>query len=97
MRSTSHLAGVRTSVADVCPLGYFLARRACHGGLRMRVLRFMCYLIDAAAQSVSSHNGRTSNIRKAVSAVSENARAWRIALRMSSGSYSGLAMHDFVQ
>ncbi len=36
-------------------------------------------------------------IRNGASVCSEDAKAWRIACNMSSGSYSGFAMHEAVQ
>ncbi len=47
-------------------------------------------------QGVSSHVGNISTTMNGVSVCSEEASAWRIVLSMSSGSYSGFAMHEFV-
>jgi hypothetical protein len=46
---------------------------------------------------VSSKIGSIKTIRRGVSCVSEEERAWRTALSISSGSYSGLAIHEPVQ
>ena len=46
-------------------------------------------------QGVSSHAGSIKTTRNGVSVYSEEASACRTVLSMSSGSYSGLAMHEF--
>jgi len=43
---------------------------------------------------VSSHTGRIITAKKGLACASEEARAWQTALSMSSGSYSGLAVHE---
>ena len=53
--------------------------------------------ILAEFHGVSSHTGRIKTTRKGVSCISEEERAWRAALSISSGSYSGLAIHELVQ
>ena len=46
---------------------------------------------------MSSQTGSIKITRKGVSCASEQERAWRAALSISSGSYFGLAMHEPVQ
>jgi hypothetical protein len=53
--------------------------------------------MKAEFQGVSFHTGMIKIIRKDVSPHSDNASACRIVVSMSSGSYSGLAMHELVQ
>jgi len=53
--------------------------------------------IAAEFHGVSSQPGSIKTIRKGVSCNSEEERAWRTALSMSSDSYSGLAIHEPVQ
>ena len=48
-------------------------------------------------RGMSSYTGSIKTTRKEVSYASEEERAWRTALSISSGSYSGLAMHEPVQ
>ena len=43
---------------------------------------------------MSFQTGRTSTTKSGVSLRSDEASAWKIVFRMSSGSYSGLAMHE---
>jgi len=45
---------------------------------------------------MSSQIGRIKTTRKGVSCESEEENAWRTALSISSGSYSGLAIHESV-
>ena len=92
MRSTGQLADVRIVVAMSAWL-FTGTKRMCPDGIRMRVRRFSCHRIDVAAQGLFSHTRRISSAKKAVSAVSEDTRACRIALRMSSGSHSRLAIY----
>ena len=53
--------------------------------------------IAAEFHGVSSHIGRINTTKKGVSCASEEARACRTALSMSSGSYCGLAIHEPLQ
>ena len=62
----------------------------------MRVYIFLLSRMDAEFQGVSSQTGRTSITQSGVLLRSDEANAWRIVFRMSSGSYSGLVMHELV-
>ena len=66
----------------------------CPAGIRMRVDMLWWPLMAAEFHGVSSHIGRIITAKKGVSCASEEARACRTALSMSSGSYSGLAIHE---
>ena len=66
----------------------------CSAGIRIRVDMLLWSRIAAEFHGVSSQIGRIKTTKKGVSSDSEEARAWRIALSISSGSYSGLAMHE---
>ena len=52
--------------------------------------------IESEFYGVSSHIGRTRTTKKGVALVSDDTCACRSALSRSSGSYSGLAMQEFV-
>ncbi len=69
----------------------------CPAGIRMRVDMLWWPLIAAEFNGVSSQIGRIKTTRKGVSCVSEEERAWRTPLSMSSGSYSGLDIQEQVQ
>ena len=69
----------------------------CPAGIRMRVDMLWWPRIAAEFHGVSSQIGRISTTKKGVSCASEEARACRTALSMSSGSYSGLAIHEPLQ
>ncbi len=69
----------------------------CPAGIRMRVDMLWWPRIAVEFHGVSSHTGSIKTTRKGVSFASEEERAWRTALSISSGSYSGLAMHEPVQ
>ena len=56
--------------------------------------RLGCDSIDCVLQGESSHVGRIKTTRRGLGDAIEQAIACRTAFRMSSGSYSGLAMHD---
>ena len=64
----------------------------CPAGIRMRVVMLWWPRIAAEFHGVSSQIGRISTTKKGVYCASEEARACRTALSMSSGSYSGLAI-----
>ena len=66
-------------------------------GLRMCVDISVCPRIAFDVHGESSHTGRVITTRNGVSVCSEEARAWRTACSMSSGSYSGFAMQEEVQ
>jgi hypothetical protein len=66
----------------------------CPAGIRMRVDILWWPLMAAEFHGVSSHTGRIITAKKGLSCASEEARAWRTALSMSSGSYSGLAIQE---
>ncbi len=68
----------------------------CHAGIRMRVDILWWPRIAAEFHGVSSKTRRIKTTRKGVSYDSEEDRAWRIALSISSGLYSGLAIHELV-
>jgi hypothetical protein len=94
--STGHLAGVREVVSlFVClwagtnlmwPVGIWI-RVSMLGWLR----------IAAEDHGVSSHTRSTMTTKSGVDVAVEDARACRIAFRMSPGSYSGFAMHEPVR
>ena len=93
--STSHLAGLSSiEGSSVC----FSAgtKRMCPFGIRIRVDMLVWPLIAAEVQGESSHTGRTKTSKNGSFVWSEEAKACRTAFNMSSGSYSGLAMHDAV-
>ena len=52
--------------------------------------------IEAEFHGVSSHTRRTRTTKKGVALISDDTSACRKALSMFSGSYSGLAMQEFV-
>jgi len=66
----------------------------CHAGIRMRVDMLWWPRIAAEFNGVSSQNGRIRTTRKGVFGESEETSAERTALSISSGSYSGLAIHE---
>ncbi len=68
----------------------------CPVGMRIRVDISVWPLIAAEVHGESSHTGRVMTARNGSSVCSEEAKACRTAFSMSSGSYSGLAMHDAV-
>ncbi len=69
----------------------------CPAGIRMRVDMLWWPRIAAEFHGVSSHIGRISTTKKGISCASEEARACKTTLSMSSGSYSGLAIHEPLQ
>ena len=69
----------------------------CPAGFRMRVDMLWWPRIAAELHGVSSQTGNIKINRKGVSCDSEEERAWRTALSISSGSYSGLAIQEPVQ
>ncbi len=62
----------------------------------MRVVMLTWPRMEAEFHGVSSHNGRTRTTKKGVALVSYDTSACMTALNMSSGSYFGLGMHEFV-
>jgi hypothetical protein len=68
----------------------------CPVGIQMR-LDMWWPRIAAEFHGVSSQTGSIKTTRKGVSCDSEKERAWTTALSISSGSYSGLAIHEPVQ
>ena len=66
----------------------------CSAGIRMRVDMLWWPLMADELHDVSSHIGRIRTAKKGWSCAKEEARACRTALSMSSGSYSGLAIHE---
>ena len=69
----------------------------CPAGIRMRVDMLWWPRMAAEFHGVSSQTGRIKTAKKGLSCASEEARACRTVLSMSSGSYSGLAIHEPVQ
>ncbi len=53
-----------------------------------------CESMDCVLKGESSHAGSMKTTSSGLGGDVEEAIAWRTALRMSSGSYSGLAIHD---
>ncbi len=68
----------------------------CPVEIRMRVDMLWWPRTAAEFQGVSSQTGRIRTTKNGVSCASEEARACRTALSMSSSSYSGLARHELV-
>ena len=62
----------------------------------MRVVLLMWPRMEAEFHGVFSHSGRTITTKKGVVLVFYDTSACRTTLSMSSGSYSGLAMQEFV-
>jgi hypothetical protein len=69
----------------------------CPAGIRMRVDMLWRPRIAAEFHGVSSYTGRIKTAKKGMSCDSEEERAWRTALSIPSGSYSGLAIHEPIQ
>ncbi len=69
----------------------------CPAGIRMRVDMLWWPQIAAKFQGVSTQTRRIKTIRNGVSCNSEEEKMWRTALIISSGSYSGLTLHEPVQ
>ena len=93
--STGHLADLSSiEGSSIC----FSAgtKRMCPFGMRIRVDMLVWPLIAAEVHGESSHTERTKTARNGSSVWSEEAKACRTAFSMSSGSYSGLAIHDAV-
>ena len=91
--SAGHFAGERSGVAlsECLCAGTNLM---CPAGVRVRVHMVWWPRIAAGFHGVSSHTGRVKTTKKGVFVNSEEANAWRAALSMSSGSYSGLAIRE---
>ena len=53
-----------------------------------------CDSMDCVLHGESSHAGRMKTTKSGLGDIVEEASAWRTAFCISSGSYSGLAMHD---
>ncbi len=66
----------------------------CPAGIRMRVDMLWWPLRADEFHGVSSQTGKIIATKKGVSRASEETRACRTALSMSSGSYSGLVIHE---
>ncbi len=69
----------------------------CLVGIWMIVFRLGWLRISAEYHGVSSQMDSTRITRMGVVVSVDEARAWRIAFRMSPGLYSGFAMHDLVR
>ena len=96
MSSTGHLAGL-SSVESSSVCLFAGTKRMCPLGMRMRVDMFLCPRMACDVHGESSHTGRVMTTRNGASVCSEDAKAWRTACSMSSGSYSGFAMQEAVQ
>jgi hypothetical protein len=94
--STGHLAGLSSMDSSSACLSAGI-NRMCPLGMRMSVDIFVWPRIAFDVHGESSHTGRTMTTRNGVSVCSEEARAWRTACSISSGSYSGFAIQDEVQ
>ena len=88
-KSTGHFAGERTSVASSDYL-WAITNRMCPAVIRM----LWWPRIAAEFHGVSSQTRRIRTTKKGVSSDYEEVRVWRTALSISSGSYSGLAIHE---
>ncbi len=55
-----------------------------------------CDSMDCVLHGESSQTGRMKTTRRELGDIVDEASACRTALRISSGAYSGLAMHDLV-
>ena len=69
----------------------------CPAGIRTRVDMLWWPRIAAEFHGVSSQTRSIKTTRKGLSCDYEEERAWRTGLSISSGSYSGLAIHEPVQ
>ncbi len=69
----------------------------CPAWVRSRVDMLWWPRIVAKFHGVPSQTGRIKTNKKGVPDDSKEARAWRPSMRMSSGSYSGLVMHELVK
>ena len=94
--STGHLAGLSSMDSSSACLSAG-TNRMCPLGMRMSVDIFVCPRIAFDVHGESSHTGRTMTAKNGSFVCSEEAKACKTAFSMSSGSYSGLAMHDAVQ
>jgi hypothetical protein len=93
--STGHFAGERIEVAssDCLCAG---TNRMCPADIRMRDNVLWWPRVAAEFHSVSSRTGRIKIIKQGISLDFKEASAWRTALSMSAGSYSGLAIQGLV-
>ncbi len=69
----------------------------CPAGIRMRVDMLWWPRFAAEFHGASSQTERIKTTINGVSCDSEEEKAWRTALSISSGSHSGLAIHEPVQ
>ena len=98
MRSTGQSAGLRVErfrslsscLCDGMNLSWLAGRCA-------SVVRLGCWSMAWVLHGESSHAGSISTTRKGFATAVAHASAWSIVLRMSSGSYSGLARQEAVQ
>jgi len=60
------------------------------------VVRFGCWSMDLVLHGESSHAGSIRTTRNGFAGDVAQASAYKIVLRMSVGSYSGLARHELV-
>ncbi len=92
---TGHFVGDRSVVVSSDCL-FAGTKRMCPVGIRMRVIMFLCPLIEDEFYGVSSYTKRIKTTKKGVSLCSDDASACGTALNMSSSSYSGMAMRELV-
>ena len=92
---TGQVAGVRSvmsrSVSSCLCVGTNLNWFA---GIWASMVVLGCDNMDCVLHGESSQAGRMKTTRSGLGDVVDEASACKTALRMSSGSYSGLAMHD---
>jgi hypothetical protein len=68
----------------------------CPSRMRVSVDVLVWPLIALEVHGESSHDGSTITMRNGESVCSDEASVWRTAFNISSGSYSGFAMHEAV-
>ena len=96
MSSTGHLAEARSDVGlfDCVWMGI---NRMWSAGMRIRVSMFHWPRMKAEFHGMSSQTRSIVTTNNGISVDSGNVSTWRTTLSMSSGSYSGLAIHELVQ
>ncbi len=95
MSSTGHLADLSSKDALSACL-WAGKNRMCPALMRISVDMLVWPLIAEEVHGGSSHTGSTMTTRNGESICSDEASAWRTAFNISSGSYSGFAMHEAV-
>ena len=93
--STGQLAGLRSvmsrSAASCLCVGTNLSWFAWKWA---RMVMLGCDSMDCVLHGESSHADRMKTTKSGLGDIVEEASAWRTVLRISSGSYFGLAIHD---